>query len=48
MLLAALLSVNISWGVRITMRDGVHLNATVYTSVTNEKAPVSILELPVR
>lgn len=33
-------NVDFSWGVKIPMRDGVHLNATVYQPKTRESTPV--------
>ena len=36
---AAAENVNFQWGVKIPMRDGVKLNATVYTPVKKEPAP---------
>jgi uncharacterized protein len=38
-LIGAAETVNLQWDVKIPMRDGVKLNATVYTSAKNEPAP---------
>lgn len=46
LLLAAAVSVQIIWGVQIPMRDGVHLNATVYKMPGAEKLPELFVMTP--
>ena len=46
LLLAFFLSVSLNWGVRIPMRDGIHLTATIYKPGGNEKLPVLFVMTP--